>query len=403
MTGRQKALVAGGGIAGLAAAVAVAQAGWQVTVLERAPAFGEVGAGLGFTANGMAALHALGVAEAVRAAGHLAPHAGYQDRSGRWLMRIPGAGSDLPAATMICGIHRQRLHATLRQAAEAAGAELVTGTEVTAVRPGDPGGEPAAVTWRTSTGEHTGEAGLVVAADGVRSTVRAQLFPDVRPRYAGSTSWRAVISDTAFEGRLIEAWGPGTEFGALRISDSEVYWYGEFVHPAGAAFGDEPAAARARFAGWAPWIRDMVAATPASQLMRHDVCHLPGGCPRYVRGRVVIAGDAAHAMLPTIGQGAATALEDGVCVGRMIAAPARAGGDLAAALAAFDQARRPRCRQLARQASMLARLGFELGDGWRQPARNTLLRLIPAGPALKAGARMTRWTPPISMAAGPAG
>ena len=138
----------------------------------------------------------------------------------------------------------------------------------------------------------------------------------------------------------------------------------------------------------------MLAATTASQLMRHDVYHLPDGCPSYVRGRVVIIGDAAHAMLPTIGQGAATALEDGVCVGRMIAAPVSAGGDLADALAAFDQARRPRCRQLARQAILLARAGFELGDGWRQPVRNTLLRLIPAGPAIKAGARITHWTPP---------
>ena len=76
MTGRQTAVVAGGGIAGLAAAVALAQAGWRVTVLERAPAFGEVGAGLGFTGNGMAALRALGVEDAVRVAGHLAPHAG---------------------------------------------------------------------------------------------------------------------------------------------------------------------------------------------------------------------------------------------------------------------------------------------------------------------------------------
>jgi 2-polyprenyl-6-methoxyphenol hydroxylase-like FAD-dependent oxidoreductase len=394
MTDMQTAVVAGGGIAGLAAAVALTQTGWQVTVLERSSAFGEVGAGLGFTGNGMAALHALGVEEKVRTAGHLALHAGYQDRSGRWLLRIPETLPNPQAITTICGIHRQRLHATLRQAAEVAGADLVTGAEVTAVRPGDPGGEPAAVIWRTSTGEHTGEAGLVVAADGVRSTVRAQLFPDARPRYAGSTSWRAVIGDTAFDGRLVEVWGPGTEFGALRVSDSEVYWYGEFVHPEGASFAGELATAQSHFAGWAPWVRAMVAATPASQLMRHDVYHLPGGCPSYVRGRVVITGDAAHAMLPTLGQGAATALEDGVCVGRMIAAPVSAGGDLAGALTAFDQARRPRCRQLARQASRLARFGFELGDGWWQPARNTLLRLIPAGPVVRAGARVARWTPP---------
>ena len=80
--------------------------------------------------------------------------------------------------------------------------------------------------------------------------------------------------------------------------------------------------------------------------------------------------------------------------GRMIAAPVAAGADLAAALDAFDRVRRPRCRQLAREALLLARLGFELGPGWRQAARNTFLRLLPAGPAFEAGARITRWTPP---------
>jgi hypothetical protein len=80
----------------------------------------------------------------------------------------------------------------------------------------------------------------------------------------------------------------------------------------------------------------------------------------------------------------------------MIAAPAAAGADLAAALAVFDQARRPRCRKLARQAILLARLGFEVGAGWRQAARNTILRFLPAGPAFNAGARIARWTPPAS-------
>jgi 2-polyprenyl-6-methoxyphenol hydroxylase-like FAD-dependent oxidoreductase len=394
MAERLTAIVAGGGIAGLASAVALAKAGWQATVLERAPAFGEVGAGLGFTSNGMAALAALGVEEAVRAAGHLAPHAGYQDPEGHWLLRIPRDRDDLRAVTTICGVHRQQLHAALRQAAEAAGAELVTGAEVTDVSQGAPGGEPATVNWRASTGEHRKQASLVVAADGVHSTVRAQLFPDARPRYSGSTSWRAVVPDSVYDGRLVEVWGPGAEFGALRVSDSEIYWYGEFLHAEGASFADELAAARSYFAGWSPWIRAIVDATSATQLMRHDVWHLPGGCPSYASGRVVIVGDAAHAMLPTMGQGAATALEDGVCVGRLIAAPVTADGDLAAALAAFDGARRPRCRQLARQAILVARFGFELGPGWRQAARNTLMRVLPAAPAFKAGARVAGWTPP---------
>jgi 2-polyprenyl-6-methoxyphenol hydroxylase-like FAD-dependent oxidoreductase len=137
-----------------------------------------------------------------------------------------------------------------------------------------------------------------------------------------------------------------------------------------------------------------VAATPAGWLMRHDVYHLPQGLPAYVAGRVTLVGDAAHAALPTLGQGAATALEDGVCVGRMIAAPVRAGADMAAALTAFDCARRPRCQQIVRASAAIARVGADLGGGWRQAARNTMLRLAPTGPLLKSAAPIVRWTAP---------
>lgn len=394
MGAEQTATVVGGGIAGLASAVALAQAGWAVTVLERAPEFGEVGAGLALTRNGMNALEAIGVGEAARAAGHRTVSAGFQDVTGRWLLRIPDT-PDMRGTSTIWGFHRQRLHAALRQAAEAAdGVELLTGAEAIAVRPGRPAGEPATVTWRTAAGDHTGEAGLVVAADGVRSTVRERLFPGSHPRYSGSTSWRAMIPDTERDGRLVQAWGPGTEFGAMRVGEREIYWYGYFRHPEGAGFDDEPAAARDHFSGWSPWVRAIVAATPADRLMRHDVYHLPGGLPGYVHGRVVMIGDAAHAMPPTAGQGASTALEDGVCVGRLIAAPVAAGGDLATALASFDQARRPRCRRLARLSTILGRFGADLGGGWRQPVRNTVLRLAPAGSFVKAGEPVVRWAAP---------
>jgi 2-polyprenyl-6-methoxyphenol hydroxylase-like FAD-dependent oxidoreductase len=392
------AVVVGGGVGGLASAVALAQEGWRVTVLERAPAFSEVGAGLATTGNGMTALAALGLAEPVRAVAYQTGTAGMQESRGRWIMRMPDTRSDPRAVTTIWGLQRQRLHGVLRAAAEASeGIELVTDAEVIAVRPGEPGepgDDPAAVTWRTPGGEQTATADLVVAADGVRSAVRAQLFPTVRARYSGSTSWRAVIGDTDTDDRLVQAWGPGTEFGSLRVSPTEIYWYGYFRNPEGAVFPDELAAARERFATWAPWVRGLVGKTTANRLMRHDVYHLPGGLPAYASGRVVFAGDAAHAMLPTAGQGAASALEDGVCVGRLIGAPVRAGGNLATALAAYDGARRPRCRQIARTAIITARFGCDLGGGWRQPVRNAIFRLLPPAPLLKAGRSIAAWTAP---------
>jgi 2-polyprenyl-6-methoxyphenol hydroxylase-like FAD-dependent oxidoreductase len=393
MTGRLDATVVGGGIAGLAAAIALAQAGWQTTVLERAAAFDELGAGLGVTPNGMIALAAIGVEHAVRAVGYQVYYGGLQDPAGRWLLRMPER-ADLRTATTFEGLHRRRLHAVLLTAAENAGSvELIPGAKVNSIRSGTPGGEPATVTWRAESGARSRESDLVVAADGVWSGVRAQLFPKARPRYAGSTSWRAVISDTDRDDRYVEAWGPGAAFGALRISDGEVYWWGDFLHPEGALIDDELAAARSRFDGWSPQVQATVAATAADQLIRNDVYHLPGGCPSYIHGRTVIIGDAAHAMVPNSGHGAATALEDGVCVGRMIAAAVTAGGDLTSALLDFDRARRPRCRQLARQGLMLARIGDGLKDGWRQPLRNALLRHVPVGVMIRAGTRAVRWTP----------
>jgi 2-polyprenyl-6-methoxyphenol hydroxylase-like FAD-dependent oxidoreductase len=389
------ATVVGGGIAGLASAVALAQAGWRVTVLERAAAFGEVGAGLATTGNGMTALAALGLSEAISRVAYQTSTAGMQDQAGRWIIRLRDTRSDPRAVTTIWGLQRQRLHGVLREAAEAAGGvELVTGAEVLSVKPGGPGGDRAVVTWRTAQAGHRAETALLVAADGVRSGVRAQLFPSAVARYSGSTSWRAIVPDTDSGDRLVEAWGPGTEFGSLRVSPAEIYWYGYFRNPEGTVFPDELAAARERFAGWAPWVRALVDATPAERLVRHDVYHLPGGLPAYAHGRVVFVGDAAHAMLPTAGQGAATALEDGLCVGRMVAAPVAAGGDLAAALAAFDGARRPRCRQIARTAIITARLGCDVGGGWRQTVRNAIFRRLPAASLVKAGAPVVRWTAP---------
>jgi len=386
--------VVGGGVAGLASAVSLSQAGWQVTVLERAPEFGEVGAGLAITGNGMTALGAIGAADAVRDAGYQTSTAGYQGPDGRWLMQIPDVPS-LRKVTTIWGVHRQRLHAAVLEAAKTAdGIELINGAEVTEVRPGQVRGESARVTWRTGVEARRQASDLVVAADGVRSTVRAMLFPGAPARYSGSTCWRAVIPDASTDGRLVEVWGPETEFGFLRVSDSELYWFGYFRHPEGASFDDELASARDRFAGWSPQIRAIVAATTADQLMRHDVYYLPGGLHTYIRGRVVMVGDAAHAALPTVGGGASTALEDGVCVGRLIGAPVRDGGDLGSALAAFDQARRPRCQKIARLAVITARFGCDLGGGWRQSVRNAMLRLAPPKILVRAGTQVVDWTPP---------
>ncbi|WP_222193906.1 FAD-dependent monooxygenase [Modestobacter italicus] len=395
MTGPRSATVVGGGIAGLAAAVSLLQAGWSVRVLERAATSGEVGAGLAVTRNGMAALDALGVGERVRAAGHRTVAAGVRDLHGRWLLRLPGRPGDPEAVDVAWGVHRQRLHGALLGAAGAA--DLTTGARVVAVQPGEPGGAPAAVTWLDGAGEHTVPADLVVAADGIRSGVRSRLFPGRRAalRYSGRSSWRAVVDDdhTPDEG-FTARWGPDAEFGAVRISAAQVYWYGYVRLPERTSFDDELTAVVERFSGWSGDVRATIAATAPGRLLRHDVHHLPRGLPSYVRGRTVLIGDAAHAMLPTMGQGANTSVEDGVCVGRLIGQPLADGAPLRAALAAFDRDRRPRCQLIARRSAQTARFGAHVPGGPRQALRNAAVRAVPAGRAAAAGTAVLRWEPP---------
>jgi 2-polyprenyl-6-methoxyphenol hydroxylase-like FAD-dependent oxidoreductase len=203
-----------------------------------------------------------------------------------------------------------------------------------------------------------------------------------------------VDDDSTTDAGSAPYWGPGTEFGAVRISDTQVYWYGYFRHPAGRPIADELAAAVKRFSDWAPEVGATVRRTAPGQLLRHDVHHLPGGLPAYECGRTVVIGDAAHAMLPTMGQGANTSLEDGVCVGQLIAEPVDHGIPLGTALAAFDRARRPRCRQIARRSLQTARLGAHVPGGWAQTIRNAAMRSVPAGPAAAAGTAVLRWEPP---------
>ncbi|MFC7402932.1 FAD-dependent oxidoreductase [Citricoccus sp. GCM10030269] len=385
------AVIVGGGIAGLTAAASLLHRGWTVTVVEQAAEFGEVGAGLAITANGLSALASLGLESVVRDAGYRIHVAGTMDESGNWLMRIPRS-TEPDSSQEVVGIHRQELHRILLEAA--GDARLVSGARVVSVDPGTTDGRPAVVQSMSRRGTEEFRADLLVAADGLRSGVRTQLAPASSPRYTGKSSWRGIVNDDSLISEdFIVRWGRGAEFGAVRISDSQVYWYGYIHSPADMRWRDEKAAAVEHFCTWAEPVPSLIRRTPAERLMRHDVHALAPPLKAYVYGRTVLIGDAAHAMVPTMGQGANSSLEDGVCIGEM-ARSVNAGTPVAAALEHFDATRRPRTQQIARRSELTGRLGADLRGRWAVAVRNLAMKSVPAGPAAAAGASTLSWKAP---------
>lgn len=328
-------LIVGAGITGLATAVALARRGIPATVLERAVELGEVGAGIQVTPNGMAVLRALGLADAVRAAG-LAAEAVELRRAedGRRVVRMGLAGRDWVL------VHRARLLEALADAARAADVAIETGVEVASVTDG-----PEAASLTLADGI-VRRAPLVVGADGLRGTVRLALGQADAPRFTGQTAWRALVPG---EGPAVAEvhMAPGRHVvtyplaGGLRnlvAVEARRDWTAE-----GWSIRGEPDELRRRFRGFSPRLVDMLSAVEDVHLWglhRHPVA--PGWHGR----RVVIAGDAAHPTLPFLAQGANMGLEDAWALADCLATL-----PMDRALAAYQSRRRARTARIVAAAS----------------------------------------------------
>ncbi|WP_410572490.1 FAD-dependent monooxygenase [Amycolatopsis sp. cmx-4-61] len=359
----------GGGIGGLAAAAGLHRVGWTVTVLEKAPEFGDVGAGISLWPNAQRCLDELGV----DLGEHLAPQhdGGIRDRRGRRITRFDGAAFGRRHGRPLGAIHRRDLIAALRAAVPAA--SLQTGTEVTEVR------EDGLVRH----GHTELRADLVVAADGIDSRVRHALFPHhPEPVYSGSTAFRGVAHLPGT--RLSTSFDRGTEVGVLPLTGGDVYWWICSVGEPGRS-AEKPEAA-----GWHDPIPALLAATPPEAVLHHDLHHLGTPLPTYTRGRIALLGDAAHAMPPFLGQGGCQALEDAVVLAHAVSTQ----DTVDAALASYDRIRRPRSQKVVRESVRMGRLGPQLTNPVAAALRTAVLKCLPATATARVGAGITGWVPP---------
>lgn len=318
---------------------------------ERAPGFGEAGAGIQIAPNGMAVLRALGLADALRDVSIGAESVELADaRTGRRVSRLSLAD----ARTDWRLIHRPRLIDLLSRAALDAGATVEFAREVS---PPPDGAAPDGYD-------------LMIGADGVRSAVRPELNGPSEPFFTGQTAWRAVIPDAGSNPRVEVFMGAGRHLvsyplaGGLRnivAVQERRDWTEE-----GWRHKDDPDNLRRALADFAQPVRDWLERVDEVYLwglFRHPIA------PVWARGRQVILGDAAHPTLPFLAQGANLALEDAWVLASLLSSH-----PLQDALAAFGPARTRRAARVVDSASANARY-YHLSGPARLVA-HTGLRLI---------------------------
>lgn len=380
------AAVVGGGIGGVAAALALTRTGWLVTILERALEPVDRGSGITLFPNALRALDAIGAGDNVRAAGAPLP-------GGSSGLRRPGGqlivdGGAVPPVADLYAFHRADLHHALR--GQLRPGVLRPGVQVRAVH-----AEGRAVMVEVVDGAPV-RADLVVAADGVRSAIRAGLHPDhPGPRYAGYTSWRSITADPVDLGGVAgETWGAGERFGILPLRDGRIYWFAVANLPASRrqerSTSDAYAEVLRRFGHWHDPIPALLAATPPETLLSLDIYDLTLPLAPFAVGSVALLGDAAHAMTPDVGQGAGQACEDAA----VLAASLAETSDVASALLQYDRRRRPRTEGIVRAARRTGRLA-QISQPLAVAMRTALLRVTPPAASLRMIEKITAWEPPV--------
>lgn len=346
-------VVVGGGIGGLATAIALAGGGARVTLFERAPKIEQVGAGIGLAPNALRALDRLGVASRVVEKGHIAGRVTQYT----WHGEILAAANDASL-----WVHRADLQGVLLDAIEPSRVYLNSTFIGCAQRVDN-------VTARFHDGSEW-EADLLIGADGLKSAVRSALFDDGRPRHTGSIAWRGV---TSFSHPSIttntEIWGLGSRFGIFQIGNGKVYWYG--TKRASEGFAIEPGNRRrellSMFEDWMDPIPELIEATPEASIFQTDM-YDRRPIRRWSAGRVVLLGDAAHPMTADLGQGCAQVLED--TVGLLDSF--EGGGSVREIVRRYEKTRVPRANKIQRRTHLYNRLGhLDSRVGYR--LRNELL------------------------------
>ena len=370
----QKVLVAGGGIAGLVAAIALQRAGIDVAVFERVKEQQEVGAGLSLWANAIRALQKIGLSELLASIGKPLPRQCILSWRGDILSETPVKTLAERYGTPLVVMHRADLQAALLQAI---GEGVVqNGVACTGFQQDDAGVRVQLADGREVSGD------LLLDADGIHSTIRAQLFGAAKPRYAGYTAWRGIAPTTPEhwnEQMATETMGNGRRFGLVPLSQGRIYWFATLNTPEGTP---DPEMGRKQqllklFHTCHYPVPAVIEATDEAAILHNDIYDRPP-LHTWSNGRVTLLGDAAHPMTPNMGQGACQAIEDAVA----LAACLTTEPTVASALQTYETQRLKRANTVVQRSRRIGQV-VQLERPLAARVRNALFKVIPSRVLLK--------------------
>ena len=375
----RRVAVAGAGIGGLAAALCLARAGCSVCLFDRSPLLAEAGAGLQLSPNASSVLRRLGVLDAVAPdAVAIAMVRIGRGRDACVLARLPlGPAAEARYGAPFLVTLRADLHRVLLDAVRATpDIRLETGRSLAGWSAEGAGVQLA----------FTGDAAMsvdgLVGADGLHSVVRRQLHPSETAASARRTAWRALIAaddlPESFRQTCSNLWlGSKAHLVHYPVAGGRLVNVVAVIDEAREdpalrglwSCPGDPAEIRRRFAGWAPQLRQLIAASP--QWSTWPLADRPA-LARWSDGPVTLLGDAAHPMLPFLAQGAAQALEDAAALGDAVA---QRGEDLPAAFRRYDRTRRDRTARVQAESRRQAAI-YHLG-GPAAALRDAVLSHMP--------------------------